>query len=195
MAWWDATQAEALICQSTQELIPQGMSVSCGSQVKKMTKMQRFLEFGKKAEAEPRERTDDSLFSDLESVALAVEGSDLNTTEVNFVPTARCIQHTKERQLVTRSGLQRPRCCVCHLHHERAMNAPVSVKQCIKTVLQQVHHMKVDVIAGDANAAAYKYNKRQENQDLHNSSVAIMLREMRREVNTGRPFESRLRID
>ena len=39
-------------------------------------KMQRFLEFVEKAEAEPRERTDDSLFSDPESVALAVEGSD-----------------------------------------------------------------------------------------------------------------------
>ena len=134
VAWWDATQAEAMICQSTQELIPQGMFVSCGSQVKKKTKthMQRFLEFGKKAQAQPRERTADSLISDLESVALAVEGSDLDTTEGNFVPTARCIQHTKERQLVTRSGLQRPRCCVCHLHHERAMNAPVSVEQIIQ---------------------------------------------------------------
>ena len=60
--------------------------------------------------------------------ASAVEGSDLNTTEGNFVPTARCIQHTKERQLVTRSGLQRPPCCVCHLHPERAMIAPVSVQ-------------------------------------------------------------------
>ena len=160
------------------------------------THMQRFLEFGEKAEAGPRERTYDSLFSDLESVALAVEGSDLDTTEGSFVPSARCIQHTKEeRQLVTRSGLQRPRCCVCHLHHERAMNAPVSVKQFTKTVLQQVHHFEVDVIAGDANAAAYKYNKRQENQDLHSLSVAIMLREMRREDNAGRPFESRLHID
>ena len=74
MAWWDATQAEAVICQSTQEVIPQGMFVSCGSQVKKMTKMQRILEFGEKAEAVPRERTADSLISDLESVALAVEG-------------------------------------------------------------------------------------------------------------------------
>ena len=56
-------------------------------------------------------------------------------------------------------------------------------------------HFKVDVIAGDANAAAYKYFSEQEYQDLHNSSVAIMLREMQREVNTGRPFERRLHID
>ena len=131
----------------------------------------------------------------IHSVASAVEGSDLNTTEGNFVPTARCIQHTKERQLVTRSGLQRPRCCVCHLHHERAMNAPVSAQQIVKTVLQQVHHLKFDVIVGDANGAAYKYNKRQENQDLHSLSVAIMLREMRREVNAGRTLESTLHID
>ena len=157
--------------------------------MKKMTKthMQRFLEFGEKAQAEPRERTADSLFNDLESVALAVEGSDLNTTEG--------IQHTKERQLVTRSGLQRLRCCVCLLYVERAMNAPVSFKQFIKTVLQQVHHFEVDVNAGHPNGAAYKYHKRQENQDLHSLSVAIMLREMRREVNTGRTLESMLHID
>ena len=83
---------------------------------------------------------------------------------------------------MTRSGLQRLRFCVCHLHHERATNAPASVRQFFKTVLQQVHHFKVDVIAGVATAA-YKYYKRQEYQDLHNSSVAIMLREMQREVS------------
>ena len=55
------------------------------------------------------------------------------------------------------------------------MNAPAAVRQFFKTVLQQVHHFKVDVIAGDANAA-YKYYKHQEYQDLHISSVAIMLR-------------------
>ena len=153
--------------------------------------------FGKKVEeviAGPRGRTAASLFSDLEAVASVVEGSDSNTDD-KFVPSARCMQDTKERQLVTRSGLQRLQCCVCHLHHERAMNAPASLRQFFKTVLQQVHHFKVDVIAGDDNAAAYKNYKRQEYQDLHNSSVAIMLREMQREVNTGRPFESRLHID
>ena len=56
-----------------------------------------------------------------------------------------------------------------------------------------MHHFKVDVIAGDANAA-YKYYKRQEYQDLHISSVAIMLREMQREVNMGHPFESGLHM-
>ena len=45
------------------------------------------------------------------------------------------------------------------------------------------------------NAAAYKYYRRQEYQDLYNSSVAIMLRDMQREVKTGRPSESRLHID
>ena len=51
------------------------------------------------------------------------------------------------------------------------------------------------VIAGDAIAAAYKYCQKQECQDLYTSSVAIMLREMQREVNMGQPFESKLRID
>ena len=56
-------------------------------------------------------------------------------------------------------------------------------------------HFKVDVIAGDANAAVFKYYNKQEDQDLFNSSVAIMLREMQREVNLGLPFENRLHID
>ena len=63
------------------------------------------------------------------------------------------------------------------------------------TVLHQVHHFKVDVIAGDANAAANRYYKKQECQDLHNSSVVVMLREMKCDVNEGQPFESRLHID
>ena len=75
------------------------------------------------------------------------------------------------------------------------MNAPAAVRQLFKTVLQQVHDLKDVVIAGDANGAAYKYYERQEYQDLHYSSVAIMLRKMQREVNTRRPFESRLHID
>ena len=114
--------------------------------------MQRFFEikFGKKSEGaikDSRERTADTLHNDLESVALATEST---------------IQDTKERQLVTRSGLQRLRCCVCHLHHKQAMTAPSTVRKIIKKqVLQQMHHFEVDVIAGDANAAAYRYYKRQ----------------------------------
>ena len=40
------------------------------------------------------------------------------------------------------------------------MKSPLRVRQFFKTVLQQVRHSKVDVIAGDANAAAYKYFKK-----------------------------------
>ena len=151
---------------------------------------------GEGAITESRERKADTLFDNLESVAFAIEGSDLNTTEDHFVPTAECIiQDTTERQLVTRSGRQRLQCCVCHLHHDQAMMSPLRVRQFFKTVLQQVHHFEVDVIAGDANAAAYTYFKKQQNQDLYTSSVAVMLRKMQREFNTGRPFESRLHFD
>ena len=122
-----------------------------------------------------RERTADTLLTDLGSVALALHGSDLSITEDTFIPTARCIPDTKERQLVTRSSLQRLRCCVCHLHHKQAMRAPYRVRQCFAKVLKKVHHYRVDVIAGDANSAAYKYYKRKEYQDSHNSSVAVML--------------------
>ena len=77
------------------------------------------------------------------------------------------------------------------------MTAPASVRQFLrkKTALQQVYNFKVDVIAEDANAASNKFYKKQDYQDLHNSSVAVMLREMQREVNMRRQFESRLHID
>ena len=70
------------------------------------------------------------------------------------------------------------------------MKLPAAAREFFKTALQQVCHFKVDVIAGDANAAAYKHCRNQECQDLNNSSVAIMLREMQREVNTGQPLHA-----
>ena len=122
-----------------------------------------------------REQTADTFFSDLGTVALVIEGSDPGITEDIFLPTARCIQNTKKRQLVTRSSLQRLRCCACHLHHEQAMRAACRVRQFFAKVLKKVQHYRVDVLALDVNAAAYKHYKRQEYQDLYNSSVVVML--------------------
>ena len=48
------------------------------------------------ATTESREPSAQSLFDTLESVALAVEGSDLGTAEDLFVPTARCIPRHQE---------------------------------------------------------------------------------------------------
>ena len=192
-----------MICESTQELIPQGMFVSCVIQVKKTTKnacSDFWNEFGKKTEGDmtdSRERTADTLYNDLESVALTIEGTNPNVTEDGKVHTTEFIQDTKKRQLelVTRSGLQRLRCDVCHLLQKQTMTAPTAVQQFFKTVLQQVHHFKVDVITGDVNTTACRNYKKQVFQDLYNSSVVVMLREMQREVNTGRSFESRPHID
>ena len=81
-----------------------------------------ILKFGKKSEGaitESRERTADTLYNDLESVVLAIEGTTSDVTDDEIVPMAKCIQDTKERQPVTRSGLQRLRRCVCHLHHKQ----------------------------------------------------------------------------
>ena len=74
------------------------------------------------------------------------------------------------------------------------MNAPGSVRKFSRKVLQLVYNFKVDVIAGDANSAAYIYFRREEHQDLYNPSVAVMLREMQREVNEGRPLKTRFAL-
>ena len=121
------------------------------------------VEFGKKinrATDSSRERSAEHLLNDLHSVAFVVEGSDLGASEDCFEPTASCINDIKRRQLVTRSGLSRLRCCVCHLHHKRAMDSPTAVRDFFGTVPQQVCHLKIDVFAGDGNAAGYKYYKK-----------------------------------
>ena len=89
----------------------------------------------KRAATGSRERTAEQLFDQLESVAFAVEGSDLGTTEDPFEPSARCINDTKKRQLVTRSGLPRLKCCVCHPHHKWGMKSLASVREFSKMVL------------------------------------------------------------
>ena len=88
------------------------------------------VKIGQKSErtlADLRGQTADTLFSDL--VAIFIEGSDLSITEDSLVPSARCFQDTKKGKLVTRSNLQRLRCCVCHLHHEYTRSAPHRVRQ------------------------------------------------------------------
>ena len=158
------------------------------------------MKFGKKAEeviTDSQARTADALFHNLESIALAVEV--LTAVTSTLLRTIACPRkmHSRHQGEVTSDQIRSPklRCCVCHIHHEQALKAPYRVRQFFKTVLRQVHNNRVDVIAGDATAAAYRYYKRQEEQDLHNSSVAVMLREMQREVNTGRRYACRLHID
>ena len=70
-----------------------------------------------------------------------------------FALTASCMNDTKKKQLVVRSGLSRLRCCVCLLHDKRAMNSPAAGGEFFKTLFQQAY--QVDVGAGDAHAAAY----------------------------------------
>ena len=65
------------------------------------------------------------------------------------------------------------------------MRAPYRVRQIFAKVLKEVQQYRVDVIAGDANAAAYNYHKR---HDFYNSSVAVMLKETHREVNKEPPI-------
>ena len=77
----------------------------------------------------------------------------------------------------------------------RATNAPAAVPQFFTTVLQQVCHFMVDVIAADAQRCSIQVLPMSRVHDLYASSVAVTLREMQREVNTGHPFDSRLHID
>ena len=88
-----------MTCQSTQELILQDIFAFYGNQM--MTKNGHAAIFEVKfrkterAVKESRERSAEQLFADLESVASAVEGSDLGPTEDPTEPTASCIYDTQ----------------------------------------------------------------------------------------------------
>ena len=47
------------------------------------------------------------------------------------------------------------------------MNSRAAVREDFGTVLQHVCHFKTDVIAGDANASAYKYYKKNKNTKIY----------------------------
>ena len=203
MAWWDATQPEAMTCQSMQKFTAQVLFAFFGHQL------------------------DEQMSYPLQSILEVKYWSDTRKSIRRFAranswyawlwPWNCCISHWRQRlehdwgqilcllqdvfrtqrkwQWVTRSNLQRLRCCVCHFHHEQALRAPYRVRHFLAKVLKKVRHYRVDVVAGDATAAAYRYQQRQEYQDLCNLWVAVMLREMLREVNMNRPFQSRLHCD
>ena len=44
------------------------------------------------------------------------------------------------------------------------------------------------------DSATHKYFRRQEHQDLHNSSIAVVLREMQHEINESRPLKTRFAL-
>ena len=84
---------------------------------------------------------------------------------------------------------------MCVISTKWVMNSPAAVREGCKTVLQQVCHFKVDVIAGDDNAEAKRYFQKKKKSRSLQSSAAVMLREMQHEVNTGHPFERKLHKD
>ena len=74
-----------------------------------------------------RERTTDTLYNDLESVILVIEGINPDVTEDDNMHTTEFIQDSKKRQLMTRSELQRLRGDVCHLLHKQTMTSLAAV--------------------------------------------------------------------
>ena len=122
--WWDATQAEAITCQSTQELIPRGhvrlLWESSEEDDKKKHAAIFEVKFGKKEEegviSDSHERTADTLFNDLASVALAIEGSDLNTTEDHFRAHGK-MHYSRHHRETTGNQIRSSDDCgvVCHL--------------------------------------------------------------------------------
>ena len=70
------------------------------------------------------------------------------------------------------------------------------VRELFGTLLQQVCHFKVDVMAGHANAAADQhFKKKRIPRSIQFLSGYHAMREMQREVNMGLAFENRLHMN
>ena len=132
---------------------------------------------------ESRERSAEQLCFDQEPVASAVEGSDLGPPEDPFEPTTSCTTDTKNMQLVTQIWSSETEMLCMQSPPQAGNEFACCCSKFFKTVFQQVYHFKVDVIARNGHRSSI-----QEHQDLDESSVAVMLREMQREVNTGHPW-------
>ena len=184
MAWWDATQAEAMTCQSMQGLIPQGMCAFCGYQVKKMTKihMQRFSKWNL---FEKQKQKELSPIRDSEQLIRSKVTWNLLHWPLK-VPTWMTVRTALYRRQHVFRTPREDNWWTDQVFKDYAVAYVISTisrrwlyllpsEQFFKTVLQQVHHFKVDVMA---NAAAHRYYKKQAYQDLCNSPVAVMLREI-----------------
>ena len=77
---------------------------------------------------------------------------------------------------------------VLHLFYMWTMSSFAAVQEIFETVFQQMCLLRIDVITTDLNDVVYKRYKKQKYEDLQNSSLVIILREMQREVNLDLPI-------
>jgi len=70
---------------------------------------------------------------------------------------------------LTRSGLNKVRVCVYHVNSIAAKRKPDIVRGHLAAMAIDVCELQVDIVAGDANGAAYSYYKRQKNPSLRDS--------------------------
>ena len=201
-AWWDPIQPQAMTCQSMQKLIPQVMFAFFGNQSEKKRSflVRRCLKriFFRNQKDHSRICAGKQLirfFSALGPVAVVIWGSDLSITEDNVVPL-RDVFRTRRKGNWWPDQIFGDYHVVCAISiMSKQWGHLIVFDIFFAKVLKKVQHCRVDVIAGDATAAAYRCYKRQSCQALYNSSVAVMLREMQREVDMNRPFQSRLLCD
>jgi hypothetical protein len=76
----------------------------------------------------------------------------------------------KEEPL-SRSGLNRVRVCVYHVNNVAAKRKPDIVRGHLAAMAIDICQLQIDIVAGDANGAAYSYYKRQRNPSPRNSSA------------------------
>ena len=204
-AWWDPIQPEAMTCQSMQKLIPQVMFAFFGNQSEKRRSflVRRFLKWNF-----VRNQKDHSQICASKQLIRFSLPLDSCSSHLRQRPQhhwgqfcAYCKMHSGQRCKMY-SGHQEKGTgdqikssettilCVPSLSWASNEDTPsCSTTFRKKKVLRKVQHYRVDVIAGDATAAAYRYYKRQSCHALYNSSVAVMLREVQREVNMNHPFQ------
>jgi len=80
--------------------------------------------------------------------------------------------HLSDRdEPLQRSGLNKVRICVYHVNNFAARRRPEIVRGHLAAMALDVCQLQADIVAGDANGAAYSFYKRQRNSSLRYSSA------------------------
>ena len=190
MAKWCVIRAEAMTCQSTQELIPEGSPFMGNQMLMTEMDMPRSLKsnLARRQKEQSKNRAIWSLLHQPWKATTSVQlKAHLSLQQVTSMTPGRGIW---KPDLVFRD-----KDAVHAISTTSATNSSTAVqdfsKQCFNTCITS-RLMSLQEMPTLQHPST---TKRQEHQDLHDSSVDVMLREMQHEVTVGHPHERRLHID
>eukprot|EP00974_Lingulodinium_polyedra_P063463 6127250-Lingulodinium_polyedra.AAC.1 len=93
---------------------------------------------------------------------------------------------------VSRAGLTEVVVSAFHINNAYATSKMSRVRSGLKTYFQAIMDHQVDIVAGDANQAAFRYFNRQKVPDPGNSIIQVLFHQMITDINRNTEFKCRV---